>query len=314
MSLFNRTLVLILVSLIAMSAVAMAFVPIGSPFGLTALPVFLILETLIYWLLLLVMNPRATLGMAWGGALIFVVLRAGCSLIGGGAGGLVSGMGLEESLLVWINPLPAVIQLMLLAFAGPYLLAATVPELVGPHETERLLGDQAPGGAAAPAQAGGGPVQESTPSGGFIQVFSYEELAATVRKSPGLEGFLIVSNEGLIVWRDWPIRIDVEYLAAHTVRHAQDLGELMLTSGLSRVRRVLVEGRDHTIFFTPISSNFSLILIFSGKVPTQDIFARIPVLAKTTREFLQWRYPALRVRPMAASPQASETVAAKTTV
>ena len=311
MSLFDRTFVIILVTLIAMAAVAMAFVPLPNPFGLTALPVFLILETLVYWLLLLVMNPRATLGMAWGGALVFVVLRAVCSLVGGWAGGLITDPGMELSLLVWIHPVPAVIQLVLLAFAGPYVLAATVPELVGSHEADRLLGGRVESARAATAATTPPGVQESTPSGGFIQVFSYEELAATIRKSPGLEGFVIVSGEGLIVWRDWPIRIDVEFLAAHTVRHSQDMGDLMLEAGLSRVRRMLIEGRDHTLFCTPISSNFSLILIFGGRVPAQDIFARIPVLAKTTREFLQWRYPSLGVRSHGPAREAGETVAAE---
>lgn len=298
MSLLDRTFVIILVSVIAMAAVAMAFVPAEPLLGLAALPIFLFAEIFLFLVLLLVMNPRATIGMAFGGAVVFVMLRALCSLVGGMLVSLSSTIPLEDALLVWMNPIPAIVQVLLLAVAGPYILAAAVPELVGRQEAERILGDPAAAARQAsppPSAATVGP--ESTPTGGFIQVFSYEELGAIMRKTPGLEGFMVVSSEGLIVWRDLPLRIDVDRLAAHSTQHSQDLADLMLDVGLSRVRRVLVEARDHIFFQTALNGNFSLILIFSGQVPTQDIFARIPIMAKSTREFLQWRYPRLHVRP-----------------
>lgn len=138
----------------------------------------------------------------------------------------------------------------------------------------------------------------ASPKGGFIQVFSYEELSGVIKKSPGLEGFVILSSEGLPVWRELSPRLNGETLTALLAGARERAGEAMQAGGLGKGSGMLVENRDHLVYVTSLDSNFGLVLVYNTRVPASECLARTGILSKTTQEFLQWKYPALP--PMAA--------------
>lgn len=291
MTTVNKNWLVLLGALSLLTAIAMALAPAGPVFeALTTAPIIIGLECLVYFLAALVLNPRATIGMGVVTAIAYAVVRLVCSLIGAGLYSAiahdVSNFSLDGP---YMHPVVVVLQVLVLVLAGPYVLATTVPELVGLEESRRLRGD----GPTERPQASVTTSMETSPSGGFIQVFSFEELTAVLRKSPGLEGFIVYNEEGLVVWRDFPLKVDLDVLTASLLGHNIALGHLMVNSGLTRVRRMVLESREHYLLATTLNQNFGLILLFNNRTPQQDIQSRLAILAKTAREFLQWKYPSL---------------------
>lgn len=255
-------------------------------------PVIVAIESAVYFIVLMVTNPRATIGMAAGGAMVLAIMRGLCSLVGGIVAHFFrADVAMEAILQAWVNPLTVIIQVALLLMAAPYVLAAILPDLLGEVALRELEG--------TPSAKSSGPsrgAHETAPAGGFIPVTSYEELAAVVKKGHGIEGFIIISSEGLVVWKDFPLRVDLDAFVARFAGHAHGISGLMEQTGLTKVRRVMVESREHFFFTTTLNQNFGLILIFNGRVSAEEVTGRVPVIAKTCREFLQWKYPALPAR------------------
>lgn len=286
----NRNWVLLGLTIVALVAISGTISSMTLPTDVFTLILFTVLgELVVYFIAMMVTNPRATIPMAAGSAVVLVIIRALCGAVGGVAASLIDASPAESvnPLTGWLHPIATVIQGVTMLIAGPFLLATILPDLVGSDQVEKLLG--------TPKKVTSG--MDSNPTGGFVQVFSFEELGAQIKKCHGLEGFVIYSNEGLVVWRDLPMRIDLDVLTAQVLKHSMGLGALFSDSGLTKVRRVMVESREHFLFATTLNQNFGLILLFSGRVAPEEILARIAVLAKTTREFLQYKYPAL---PLAA--------------
>jgi predicted regulator of Ras-like GTPase activity (Roadblock/LC7/MglB family) len=185
-----------------------------------------------------------------------------------------------------------VIQVALLVIASPYVTAAVLPDLLG-REALAALGAR----PAEPRRDGPAGGKESTPAGGFIQVYSYEELAGTLRKSPGLEGFIIASGEGLVVWRDLPLRVDAESLVARATELVREAGAMVGGGGMNRLRRLMIETKDHLVVVAPLNQHFELLLVFSGRVPAEEALGRVPLALRSTREFLMWKYADLAMAP-----------------
>ncbi len=287
----DRNVLIIGITLIALTLVPMAAANARPVFEeIAALPIVALIELLIYFIAVLVMNPRATLGMALVTSMCYTVLRAVCSLVGGSFALLFLPENPDFNIfLPWLNPVSGVVQGVVLITAGPYLLALMIPELIGRRESEQLLAGRTDAEQRSSQQV----AIETSPTGGFIQVFSYPELAAQLKKNPGLEGFIIYSDEGLVVWEDLPLKVDSEELACKLMNYTHSCGQLMVDSGLARVRRFVLESREHHILATTLNQNFGMILIYNGRTPIQQIYSRLSVIAKTSREFLQWRYPSL---------------------
>lgn len=283
-------------AMLAALALGLVAIPAGlahaSPgIGGPAVLVILFAEIVIYLLGALFAAGRTTAMGAFTVAITFFILRLVASLAaiplmptGEGGGVLVA---------AWAgNPIAVILQMLLLMTLGGHVLAGIAPSLLEEGTIESLNAGEAAAPRAPSSRPADSPIKASA-SGGFVQVFSYEELAAQLRKTQGLEGFILFSAEGLVVWRDLPMRIEVDGLVARTLSLTGQMGHLVETSGLARVRRVMIESKEHFLFTTSLSSNFGLLLVFNSRVPPEDILARVGFVSKTAREFLQWKYPAL---------------------
>ncbi len=251
----------------------------------------LLAELAIYFVLTIFSSPKATIASSALVALVFLVLRfAGCLIAAILAAGSGEGPGVVA---MWVgNPVPVLVQIIVLIMMGTHIMAKFLPEAVAPEMTAKLEAQDRPGRRAS-RDAIAMQQPQTSATGGFVQVYSYEELAGVLRKTQGLEGFVIFSSEGLVVWRDLPMRIELDSLVARTLSLMDQFGGLMDSSGLTRVRRVMVESKDHLLFMTPLNLNFGLLMLFSTRTPTEEILGRVGFISKTTREFLQWKYPAL---------------------
>ncbi|MCC5874905.1 MAG: roadblock/LC7 domain-containing protein [Candidatus Sumerlaeia bacterium] len=303
MTAINRNVVILAITLLALVAIGAAFSAgaTGSE-ALGRIPLILPIEFVIYFIAAMVTNPRATLAMAVGTGLVFLLIRAICALVGGIAV-LAMGFGVEGAGLFtgWIDPVAVILQIAILLLSGPYLLAIIFPDLVGKKAAEELLGS----GKGSSREALSSSALETSPTGGFIQAFSYEELSGVLRKGPGLAGSVIFNSDGLVVWSDLPVKADLDTLAARLYQQTLDSGRVVQAGSMGRARRLIIETREYLVVSTLLSPQFGLVLVFHGKTPIEEAFPRVGLLCRSTREFLQWKYSAI---PLPQAPTSSDRV------
>lgn len=288
-----RLAVFVFLTVVGLVGIPMAFCTPGNtlPDAGTWAPVYLVFELVIYFTLTLFGNPRMSLSSVFLLAIIMAGVRAVGSIIGFAISSLLGAEAASAVLFYAGNPLSVFLQGITIVLATPHIMAAALPGQLDKSVLNRLRGQEAP----LPESGRPGHSVDTNPTGGFIQVFSYEELAGIVRKTQGLEGFIITNHEGLIVWRDLPLRIEADELSARLMAQCARVGTVVDDGGLSRLKRLIVETRDHKIGVVELNANFGLILIYGSRASMSESDSRMSVVARTTREFLQWKYPGLAV-------------------
>jgi len=296
----NRASALLFLAVLGLLAIPMAFAYTGAMVQdvVTLGIVLLVMEIGIYFAATLWTNSRISLLVALGVSLAMVTVRVFICIIAVIIAGIFRdeiAMTTQRALANLLgNPVAAIVHVSFLMFAAIHVIDALMPGCFS-EETRRKI-------ASNPGEKPKGPTMaeirqtvhdSAAPKGGFIQVFSYEELAGVLKKSPGLEGFAILSTEGLPVWRELPPRINVENLTAALSGANERAGNALMLGGLAKGTSILVESRDMMVYNTPLDANFGLILVYNRRVPASDCLARTAILAKTAREFLQWKYPVL---------------------
>lgn len=266
-----------------------------------ATPVVFLLEIAAYFILALMFNPRMQLTTAALVALGAVALRL-VACVGGIAihALVVSPDEFERAhgflALAFGQPFVVLVQAAFLLLGMANLVSILFPDALSAESLEALGGPgaAAPAAAAAPAMLPG--MHLSSPTGSFIQVYSWDELSAIVRKTPGLEGFAVLSNEGLVVWRDLPIRIDLEAMAARLAAGGAACGAVVQEAGLGEARRVALESDQHAVHLASLDGSFTLLLVGRTAASEPEFQSRMGVAVATVREFLRWKYPGLPTR------------------
>lgn len=306
MIVISRSQAVTLLTIVALVALpwAMSFSPALTAEPGVMIPILLAVELLVYFVLSMVANPAASLGAVIGLSVLMVLARLSCVVVGVSLAAVLGDLTAVVPNTDMLSPVPQVIaavlsnavffliHLMTMLVASPHVVDALLPTYFSAEGKARLHGDEAPvGDEAAVVRVASAP--EHSAKGGFVQVFSFEELSGVLRKSTGLEGFLIYNNEGLLVWRDLPMRLEVDDLVAQLSSSHHQLSGRVERGGLTRVSRLAIELRDHLVFVAPLNAGFGMVLVYSGRVSPADCFARLGNVARTAREFLQWKYPAL---------------------
>lgn len=259
-------------------------------------------ELILYFIALLLTSPSLGGGRILTLSLLLALARLALSVVAAPALALGAGAdGADALLRIWVgNPFGALVQAVLLLITLPFALEKIFPSWLSEDMRARLAAEEggAPGApaartAASPPRATEPVYRETSPAGGVIQVFSYEELQSIFRKSVGLEGFILFTVEGLVLWKDLPIRLNLDTLIAQLQSQCDTLALSVETHGLTRARKVVVESREHALYYTRLNNNFNLVMIFSSAAMPQECWNRLAIMAKTAREFLQWKYPGL---------------------
>jgi predicted regulator of Ras-like GTPase activity (Roadblock/LC7/MglB family) len=288
----NLSILIMLCIGVFSTALAFGFSSSGLTSNLgTLIPIVLIFEFFIYAGTAFFASSKLSIPFVIIHSISLLLGRAVLAILAYFVGTLTVGSGQSEEfatqalLLCWVgSPISVLLQILLMLLAGSHLVDLVVPGTF--ESSEPKLASVARRGDARASQ-------EGKPSGGFIQVYSFEELSGLLKKTPGLEGFLIYSREGFVVWNDVPHKVAVDQATAYLLSAQHQLNNQLKGSGMSEVRRLLVESRDHLIFVSELNQNFGLILLFNQRTRIAECEQRLQTLDKTVREFLQWKYPGL---------------------
>jgi len=295
----DRSTAILVISLLGMIAIPMAFaysrphVPDAS----TTAMIILLVEVGIYFAATLATNARISLVVAAGLSLGLVITRVFFCIVAFIIADILRDVpqGMQNTIFDLLgNPIAALFHIVFVMVATIHVIDAALPGSFS-EETSRRIGTAGNSQPAAPTltEIRQAVHASASPTGGFIHVFTFEELSAVIRKSQGLEGFIIASGEGLPVWRDLPPRINAEILTAQLAAAGQRAGDALSASGFPRSTSLLVESREYLVYASPLDANFALILVFNTRVSAAECLARTAIVARTAREFLNSKYPIL---------------------
>ena len=290
MIVLSRRAVFFFFALLSIALAPFAFVPFPSlPIGRELVPVVIAAEAMIYVLFTMIGNTRAGWDTAVGVAALLAVLRAALNL----PGAMILRAAPEWSGTfegAWINlhvcnPLSLLAQMLLLLILAPYLLRGVFPKLLT-REAEAAIFDQARPAAEPGSREHGG---LSNPAGGFVQVFSYQELVEAMRKIAGLKGFLLYDSEGLPVWSHFDMDLSVDSAAAYSNQALADARAWVERLRLRDLEMALVAASGLILCNLMITRHERLLLLFSRDVPIRETMTRIERARLMVSELLRLR-------------------------
>ncbi|MCX7016850.1 MAG: hypothetical protein NTW86_30550 [Candidatus Sumerlaeota bacterium] len=260
------------------------------PISRELVPVIIAAEAMIYVLFTMIGNTRAGWDTAVGVAALLAILRAALNLPGAMIlAATPQWPGTFES--AWINlhvcnPLSLLLQMLLLLLLAPYLLRGVFPRLLTPEAAAAILDPPRPAIMEAPAREHGG---LSSPAGGFVQVFSYQELTESMRKIAGLKGFLIYDSEGLPVWAQFDMDLSANAAAAYSNQALAEARAWIERLYLRDLEMALVTVSGLILCNLMITRHERLLLLFSRDVSIRETMTRIERARLMISELLRLR-------------------------
>lgn len=250
--------------------------------------VIIFFEFLIYFLAELVQTEWKQVFHVFVYSLIIVFIRGFVSLIGTVIYAPMSNMSFNSVFYqLWIgNPVAQLFQILLLLYFIPHIMIYIAPGLLK-QESRNII---------HPSEQQKSRIELSKelyfaePMGGFIRVYSFNELQTSFRKMIGLEGFLIYSNEGLIVWEDLAINFDIEKLIVEFMRLQNNIDGAIGKFEILDSEKYIIDTPDHIIFNVKLNKGFYLVAFFNKKIQLTEIYPRMKMLIKSAQEFLSEKY------------------------
>ena len=249
------------------------------------------LEFLLYFLYISVNTKQTDLGPAFVCSFVLVVGRWIICLIDGLLFSLFNPDFLASNIgALWVgNPVSALLQMFVILTFVPHLAVRFAPGFLG--EAARSLLLRSSDSVSVQKSARERPeLPTATPLGGLVRVYSFQELEDYFHKIIGLEGFVLYSEEGLIVCKDLQIDLDVEGIVARYYNFNSGIEWVTQSHGLGKPIRITVETQNRYLFNIQVTSQFFLLLIFNNQLPLLDIVHRIQIMVRSVQAFLASRY------------------------
>jgi predicted regulator of Ras-like GTPase activity (Roadblock/LC7/MglB family) len=226
-------------------------------------------------------------------AVLVVLFRFAASLLGAFFLAVQAQGHLGNDLLqLWIGrPVSVLLQIAVIMLLLPHVVALTAPGMLVKDDREKLSKESLSVEESESVSAFA-LVSEATPLGGFVRTYDFTELQDYFRKVVGLEGFVLTNDEGLIIWQDLQIRLDIDTLVVRYQLFDREMGRLTKQFGLQKLYRWVLQTREHFICYVALGSTFSLLLFFNTQLSLAEIASKLDMLVRTVLELLNTRYGA----------------------
>jgi hypothetical protein len=193
--------------------------------------------------------------------------------------------------LFWVgNPIVVLMQAFMLILFGVHIETAIGFDLLD-DEGKRMLGSEHEKTKQKNVQhlhAGG------IPAGGFIRVYSFPELGRLFSNIIGMEGYIFYSGEGLILWRDCQLRIDLERLVVISQKEWNCLSEIQGKSDFGPPVRFITQTRENQFVHISFGPMFYAVLIFKPEIDMGETLERLKLLERSALELFDMKYSRLK--------------------
>jgi len=254
------------------------------------IPVIVIMELLIYLILGFLSGGVTTFFQVVQYSFLTAFFRLLSCFIGGALYSLYQPLTYYNSLLLfWVgSPVVVLLQIFLLLMLSPYLVM---------HIAPGILSDRAKSIAThhSPTPSPPRPTafrSEASPVGGFVRVYSYEELGRLFRNIIGIEGYILYTWEGLMLWQNSQIILDSDRLIASFQKQWKDQCERQKQLGFRKPERTIIQSVEHNFIQISFNKNFFGIFIFRTDVDIDEVFNRLKYLERSARELFEMKYSA----------------------
>ena len=208
-------------------------------------------------------------------------------------------------LAFWVgNPILVLVQVLVVMLFGPHLLLSVWPGLMGEKAGLALRDIEPPPKVEPPVtlQTGGEPL------GGFVRVYHFPELGRLLSNIIGLEGYILYTWEGLILWHDCQLRFDAENLVVHFQQEWNHQRKSQSHVGFNEPERIITQTIEHNFIHVRFGSSaateserewvesdetpvgFFGIFIFRREVDMGTTLSRLKYLERSAKELLEMRY------------------------
>ena len=255
------------------------------------IPIMIIVEIMIYFMFGFLSGTSLSISQLIQYSIIIAFFRFFVCLIDAFVFSIIQGVPhIMAVQLLWAgNPLLSILQIFLLMMFGPHLVSIIFPGILGEKE-HHLLSEEDKGGE------GKRPIRyhlETSPAGGFIRVYSFSELGCLLSNLIGMEGYILYTREGLVLWQDCQLRLDAEKLVASFIKEWRCHRVNDLEVGFDEPLRIITQTSEHTFIHAVFTRDFYGILIFRPDAHMSELLSRLKYLERTAKEFLETRYSSI---------------------
>lgn len=196
--------------------------------------------------------------------------------------------------LLWGGvPISAAIQVGIVLLAQPIFLHTWAPGFLSQQALDEMS-PKTPETAAVPVVEPL-PTDRPTPSRQTPApqaqpfLYSFPELERYVERVIGLEGFVLLSDEGLVVWERTPWQEDPQDIASHLVQWVRGTQCLVPGSDALPISATVHSG-DHWIVACPLPGNHVLHLFVKESLPVEQVAETCTRLRDATSALVTHRF------------------------
>jgi hypothetical protein len=300
-------LTLLLVALMAPIAFAFGGDAVFWPslWSVWAAPLAVIIEVALYTMILSQQRQVRSLTPALVITGVLVLTRALCSLVGAMAFHQMGQMPGIESLSAlaatfWVgSPLVVALQIGLLILILPMALHRWAPGFLEQRMLDKITRfsksqSPSPRASAPPTPSPQPLVTESSPSGNGQMpsaapfIYSFTELESYLTKMSGLEGFVMLSTEGLVIWQTVPWATEAETLSGSLSRWL--ISATRLISPETIPRGALVQSERRWIAMASLPGEISLNLFFTETMTSAQVAHATDRAREAAEALLTYRF------------------------
>ncbi len=247
-------------------------------------PLVILIEAFIYILFTMFASPQA----GWSGAAIvsvcLICLRLALNVVGAGVWATDTSQNFGGAMIALhaSNPIGIFLQIIACLALAPYLLGPRFPGLLSADAASVV---NRPWGGEHPRT----PTRSSAPVGGYMQVYSYDELTEAFKKIVGLEGFMLYTSEGLNLWSHFEIAVDEEALALASNDAIKDADRFTNRIRCGVSQRSFYQTMNHSVFNMSLTDEVRMLLYFTPEIPVAEVVNKIDLMKRTALELLQLR-------------------------
>jgi len=193
-------------------------------------------------------------------------------------------------LLFWVgNPILILLQMFILMILTPHVALSMDSPMLS-EEARSLLGEEEEYREVERPRV---VHKEGIPVGGFVRVYDFRELGRLISNVIGLEGYLLYTWEGLILWEDNQLGFDSEKCAVLFQAEWKAQQAIQAKMGFNNPDHMITLTRDHQFVHIAFSEKFFAVLLFRRDADTGTILNRMRFLERTAKELFEMRYSPL---------------------
>jgi predicted regulator of Ras-like GTPase activity (Roadblock/LC7/MglB family) len=187
------------------------------------------------------------------------------------------------------NPILVLIQVFLLMMLGPHLAWLINPRIIS-DKALSFVGERR---GILETRGFRSTAPDVTPVGGFIRLYTFEELGCLFLNVMGIEGYILYTHEGLVLSKDCQLRFDVDRLVAISLLEWNNHRAAQLKIGFDEPERIIFQTTEHNFIHVSFNQGFFGIFIFKRNADMEEVLNRLGPLTRSARELLEMKYSPL---------------------